>query len=83
MIFHRQLDSSPNGRIVAAGEVNVGTLQTLGREYQHPVELTVEIDPLDDNPAHAVIPQGISRGLARIIIRTLTIHWDRQEVGEA
>src|SRR5437762_8332821 len=74
-IFHRQLGSSPNGAIIAGGEINVGRLQEIGRGYQHnPTELTVEEDPIDTNPAHAVIPQNISRGLAHEIIRALTIH---------
>ena len=74
-IFHQQLDTSPNGVIVGAGEINVGKLQKIGREYQTPVELTVEKDPLPDNPAHAEIPQRISsRGLAKAIINEMIFH---------
>lgn len=72
-IFHAKLDGSPNGVIVAVGEINVGALQEIGRRYQHPVALTVEEDPQDDNKAHAVVPQDISRGLAKLIIDALTI----------
>ncbi|HBB97708.1 MAG TPA: hypothetical protein DC054_20195 [Blastocatellia bacterium] len=77
-IFHAKLDGSPNGAIVAVGEINVGELQRIGRQYQHPMELTVEEDPQEDNLAHAVIPQDITRGLANVIIKTLKIH---NEVG--
>lgn len=73
-IFHRDLDTSPNGVIVGAGEINVGKLQEIGRTFQHPAALTVEIEPVEGNPAHAEIPQKISRGLALAIIRTLTFH---------
>jgi len=75
-IFHAKLDGSPNGAIVAVGEINVGELQRIGRCYQHPIELTVEEDPEEDNPAHAVVPQDITRGLAKLIIEALTIHSD-------
>lgn len=76
-IFHRKLDESKNGAIVAAGEINVGRLQTIGREYQvQPTDITVEEDPEEDNRAHAIIPQKISKGLARVIIGNLTIHND-------
>jgi len=76
-IFHRKLDESPNGRIVAAGEINVGSLQRIGRDYPpRPIEITVEEDPENDNPAHAVIPQKVSQGLAKVIIANLAIHDD-------
>ena len=58
-IFHATLDESPNGAIVAAGEINVGELQRLGRQHVHPIELTVEKDPMEDNEAHAVIPKTL------------------------
>ena len=70
-VFHRELDC-----VIAAGEINVGTLQEIGRNFQSPVELTVLENPTDSNPAHAVIPQKISKGLARAIIRALRIHFD-------
>jgi hypothetical protein len=40
------------------------------------MELTVEEDPQEDNLAHAVIPQDITRGLANVIIKALKIHND-------
>jgi hypothetical protein len=56
------------------GEINVGSLQRIGREYAIPVDLTVEPKPEDWNPAHAEIPQKISRGLATDIVRGLKLH---------
>jgi hypothetical protein len=76
-IFHQKLDGSQNGRIVAGGEINIGNLQRIGREYVNGrTELTVEQDPEDDNIAHAVIPQKITQGLANVIIAALVIHND-------
>ena len=80
-IFHEKLDGSPNGRIVAGGEINVGNLQKIGHEYlPNRTDLTVEEDRQDDNPAHAEIPQKISQGLARVIVAALIIH-DNPRVG--
>lgn len=76
-IFHQELDSPPKNRfIIGAGEINVGQLQEIGRNYQPPIELTVEEAPTVSNPAHGEIPQKISRPLAFIIIRALIIHRD-------
>jgi hypothetical protein len=76
-IFHQKLDGSQNGRIVAGGEINIGNLQRIGREYVNGrTQLTVEQDPEDDNIAHAVIPQKITQGLANVIIAALVIHND-------
>lgn len=77
-IFHRDLDSPPkNRRVVGGGEINIGLLQEVGWGFQDkPTGLTVEEDPLETNPAHAEIPQDISKGLAFAIIRALTLHND-------
>jgi len=77
-IFHLELDSPPIKRSVkAGGEINIERLQQVGRGYRHnPTELTVEEAPTETNPAHAEIPQNISKGLAFEIIRALTIHPD-------
>ncbi len=77
-IFHRELDSPPKNRfVVAAGEINVGRLQEIGRGFRsNPTDLTVEEDPTETNPAHAVIHEKISKGLAREIIRALIVHPD-------
>lgn len=77
-IFHLELDSPPRNRsVVGGGEINVGRLQEIGRNFQsRPTALTVEMDPTPTNPAHAEIPQDISKGLAFEIIRALTLHRD-------
>lgn len=84
-IFHQQLDSSPNGKIIAAGEINVSRLMEIGLEHkENPTHLTVEEAPIKENkakgeienPAHAEIPQRISKGLANRIIRELIFHKD-------
>ncbi len=76
-IFHQELDSPPKNRfIIGAGEINVEQLQEIGRNYQQPIELSVEATPTNNNPAHAEIPQKISRPLAFSIIRALIIHQD-------
>jgi len=83
VIFHKQLDTSPNGVIIGAGEINVRQLKEVGRNFTaNPTELTVEVDPIKgdaekrivENPAHAEIPQKISRGLANKIIDELIFH---------
>ena len=73
-VFHKELDTSPNGRIVGGGEINVGVLILIGQNYSSPQVLSVEEDPLPSNPAHAEIPQKISRGLANEIIKNLRFH---------
>lgn len=78
VIFHKELDTSPNGVIIGAGEINVGHLQKIGKEFlDNPTIITVEEDPMEGNPAHAEIPQKISRGLAKKIISELLFHKDK------
>lgn len=77
-IFHEELDSPPRNRfVVGGGEINIGRLQEIGRNYEpRPTELTVEEDPTERNPAHAEIPEDISKGLALVLIKALTLHRD-------
>lgn len=77
-IFHEELDSPPKNRfVVGGGEINIGRLQEIGRIYEPlPTELTVEEEPTDINPAHAEIPENISKGLALVIIKALILHRD-------
>lgn len=76
-IFHVQLDSSPNGIIVGAGEINVGRLREIGKEHESSIKLSVVEAPFEENPAHAEVPQKISRGLAKRIIKELLFHQDQ------
>lgn len=76
-ILHKQLDSSPNGIIIGLGEINVGKLKEIGKKFVNPIKITVEAVPLPENPAHAEIPQKISRGLAKAIIKELNFIKDK------
>jgi hypothetical protein len=73
-MFRRHLEKPPERRLELIGEINVGKLQKLGRDYERPIELTVEPKAKEWNPAHAEIPQKISRGLANKIINALKRH---------
>ncbi|SRR6266542_1527137 len=77
-IFHLDLDSqSKNHFVVGGGEINIGRLQEIGRSFlKKPTELTVVEAPTANNPAHAEIPQKITRGLALEIIKAMTLHRD-------
>jgi hypothetical protein len=48
----------------------------IGQLHTPPRELTVEACPLEWNPAHAEIPQKISRGLANAILPELKLITD-------
>lgn len=73
-MFRRYLEKPPERRLELIGEINVGRLQKIGRDYEHSIELTVEPKPEDWNPAHAEIPQKITKGLSRKIVNALTLH---------
>jgi hypothetical protein len=73
-LFRNNVQKPPERMLELIGEINVGKLQEIGRTHEKRVELHVEPDPLDWNPAHAIIPQNISRGLANRIVQALVIH---------
>lgn len=73
-MFRRHVQNPPERILELIGEINVGHLQQLGYTHESPVTLTVEPEPVDWNPAHAIIPQKISRGLAIRIVRALKLH---------
>lgn len=73
-IFHQQLDK-PKKTVIGAAEINVGRLQEIGRLQN--IALTVVEKPENNNPAHAEIPQKISRSLAKKIIDELLFHKDK------
>lgn len=73
-LFRRHLEKPPERKLERIGQINVGRLQEIGRTNKDPVSLTVEPDPVQWNPAHAIIPQNITRGLANKICDALTIH---------
>ena len=73
-MFRMRMENPPERRLERIGEINVGHLQQIGRDYAHAIELTVEPKPEDWNPAHAEIPQKITRGLAAEIVSVLKLH---------
>lgn len=74
-LFRRHVEDPPERRLEVIGEINVGRLQEIGGSYEVPVVLTVEPKPEDWNPAHAEIPQKVTRGLANQIVRALELHF--------
>jgi len=77
--FRNHLEKPPERRLERIGEINVGRLQRIGRDYKKSIDLTVEAKPEDWNLAHAEIPQRITRGLANQIVNALRLISHRDE----
>lgn len=73
-LFRQYVEKPPERRLELIAEINVGQLQEIGRTHNPSIELTVEPKSEDWNPAHAEIPQRISRGLANRILPSLIRH---------
>ena len=73
-LFREHVQRPPQRILEMLGEINVGVLQSIGRAHDPLMELTVEPKPEDWNPAHAEIPQKISRVLANKILPALKLH---------
>ena len=73
-IFRRGVEKPPERLLSRIAQIRVGKLGELGATHQPPVAVTVEADPEDWNPAHAIIPGKRSRGLANRIKDAVTIH---------
>jgi len=73
-LFRRHVQKPPERRLELIAEINVGKLQDIGLHHVPPIALTVEPKPEDWNPAHAEIPQRITRGLAYRILPALILH---------
>ncbi len=73
-LFRTYVEKPPERRLEMIAEINVGQLQMLGQTNNPCVELTVEPKPEAWNPAHAEIPQRITRGLANRILPVLKRH---------
>jgi hypothetical protein len=76
-LFRQYVEKPPERRLELIAEINVGRLQAIGRAQIPPRDLTVEPKPEAWNPAHAEIPQRITRGLATKILPELTLHQPR------
>lgn len=73
-LFRSYVQSPPERMLELIGQIQVGALQSIGHTHSPPTALTVEARPEDWNPAHAEIPQKITRGLANRILPQLTLH---------
>jgi hypothetical protein len=73
-LFRQYVQRPPERMLAMLGEIGIGKLQAIGRAHVPVTELTVEPAPEDWNPAHAEIPQKISRGLANKILPELIRH---------
>ena len=73
-MFRKHVEKPPARRLERIAEINVGTLQEIGRNYAPAVALTVEPKPENWNPAHAEIEQKITKGLSRKIKDAVTLH---------
>jgi hypothetical protein len=72
-MFRKHVQKPPMRTLERIAEINVGELQKTAL-FHSGTKLTVEADPLEWNPAHAQIPQKITRGLANAILPKLRIH---------
>jgi hypothetical protein len=73
-LFRQHVQKPPQRRLKLIAEIKVGRLQEIGRTENPAAALTVEPRPKEWNPAHAEIPQWITRGLANKILRELKLH---------
>lgn len=72
-ILRRKLEKPGQSiQLLKVGQIQVGFLKRVCVEFKHKsTPITIEADPEDDDLSHAVIPQRISDGLAKEIIRNL------------
>jgi len=73
-LFRQYVEKPPERHLELIAEINVGRLQNIGRSHNPATALTVEPKPQTWNPAHAEIPQRITRGLANKIVPALRLH---------
>jgi len=69
----------PGRRLEKLGELGVGQIEDIGANYtqngnQAAVTLTVVNDQTPQNPAHAIIPEKITKGLSRVLRQATVIH---------
>ena len=77
-MFRSYIEKPPERRLELIVEINVGRLQFIGHAQNR--DLTVEPKPEAWNPAHAEIPQRITRGLANKILPELMRHHPQQNM---
>jgi hypothetical protein len=71
----RKFEKPPNRELDLFLEINVGKLKNLAANWEkRPTRLSVVEDPQLDNPAHGLILESISKGLAKEIIKNCKRH---------
>jgi hypothetical protein len=70
----RTQENPPERELKLISEINVGELHQIGQSYVPSTPLSVEPKPEDWNPAHAEIPERITKGLSRQIGNRLRLH---------
>ncbi|MDZ4816787.1 MAG: hypothetical protein SGI71_11025 [Verrucomicrobiota bacterium] len=73
-LFQKNVQVPPERILVQIGQIHIGAMQRVGEEHLTKLQLTVEPDPLDWNPGHAVMPQNISKGLSKKITKKMEKH---------
>jgi hypothetical protein len=73
-LFRQYVQKPPERWLERIAQINIGRLQAIGHAHNPHADITVEAKPVDWNPAHAEIPQNITRGLANKILPALTLH---------
>lgn len=80
-IFKSHIHNPPRYAVLGTIEINIGVLQQIGLNYREqpsnkprPTHLSVVSDRTDNNPAHALIPEKITRGLSGDIVAYLEKH---------
>lgn len=73
-VFRRGVEKPPERLLERIAQIAVGRLSDIGRTHKPTAAITVEADPVDWNPAHAIIPGKRSRGLANRIRDAVAIH---------
>ena len=73
-LFRRGVEKPPARLLERIAQISVARLEEIGATHNPSTTITVEPDPLDWNPAHAIIPGKRSRGLANRIVDAVTIH---------
>lgn len=69
-------------RFEGFGEILVGKIKELGLNHSQPRVLSVVEDPLDWNPAHAIVPERISESIAKQINSKLDRHLEETKCHE-
>jgi hypothetical protein len=71
----RKFQRPPRRELDLFLEIGVGTLKRVAKNWKaKPTELSVVEDPQPDNPAHGLILESMSAGLAKEMIKNCQMH---------